>query len=397
MARSLRRSGPARLNHTVLVLLVFVIALGGCVTSEGSTSAGASRGAPPPLHATLGLLAPLTGDAAELGASQHEFARLAVAHFNARMGTEVALAVADTQHSPAHAARAAEQLAADDTVLAVVGLGGSAETLAALPMLAASDLALVASAATADELTQRGYGTVFRVALPDELIIQSTAGLTANLLGARSAWLVDDGQEAGAQITVRAARELEAWGVAVTRASLPAEQAGDDALVARMAIDAHEVVVLTGKDGTRLGRFARALHEAGVDTTLIGAAPLLSPAFLAAAGDAAEGALAIAGAPDIHLNPGAATIIAEYRARRGDLITPAGPTAYLATQLVLEAIYRAHLTGRLEREQVTAELRATVQDYSILEQPIRFTPQGELVEPRVFVYQIADGQPIQVQ
>lgn len=104
MARSLRRAGPARVTHTALVLLAFVVSLGGCVPTENaSVGAGGSPGAPPPLRATLGLLAPLSGDAAELGASQREFARLAVAHFNARMGTEIALAVADTQHSPSHA------------------------------------------------------------------------------------------------------------------------------------------------------------------------------------------------------------------------------------------------------------------------------------------------------
>ncbi len=60
--------------------------------------------------------------------------------------------------------------------------------------------------------------------------------------------------------------------------------------------------------------------------------------------------------------------------------------------MVAEAIQRVCKAGdKPSRENVLAEIRKTDQPTSILGQPIKFSPQGDLIGAKFFVFNVGSG------
>jgi ABC-type branched-subunit amino acid transport system substrate-binding protein len=105
-----------------------------------------------------------------------------------------------------------------------------------------------------------------------------------------------------------------------------------------------------------------------------------------------EGAYASSFAPDIHDLAADAALVKAYKAKYGDFATPFGPVVYAAADVVLRAVKSACLQGTPTRAKVLAAVRKTRIPNSILGGTLRFTPNGEPVNARFYVFKVVNGK-----
>lgn len=118
--------------------------------------------------ASFGVMAPLTGGAASIGQEQLNFAKLAVADFNAaNPAADYSLVESDTQLDAGQASTQATALIADEGIVGVVGPAGSQEVSAVGPTFTEASMAFVSPSATNPDLTNGDNPTFYRVVPTD--------------------------------------------------------------------------------------------------------------------------------------------------------------------------------------------------------------------------------------
>jgi branched-chain amino acid transport system substrate-binding protein len=98
---------------------VGVAACGGSDNNSTSTSGGGSTQANANCVASVGVMAPITGQVAQLGGEQLHFAQLAVEQDNAKNGTKISIVQGDTQLDPKQATTVGRQFTSNDKIVAV--------------------------------------------------------------------------------------------------------------------------------------------------------------------------------------------------------------------------------------------------------------------------------------
>ncbi|HWH06321.1 MAG TPA: ABC transporter substrate-binding protein, partial [Gaiellaceae bacterium] len=115
----------ATLLGLVLVLGLSLVAAG-CggdedETTGGETTAAATTedggGTAADCTGSIGVMAPITGDAASIGEEQLNFTKFAVSRFNEENGTSFELVEGDTQLDPAQASTVAQRFVSNDDIL----------------------------------------------------------------------------------------------------------------------------------------------------------------------------------------------------------------------------------------------------------------------------------------
>lgn len=116
----------------------------------------------------VGVVLPLSGPSAQFGINSRNGLELAVEDINAAGGIKalggarIRLIVADSTSTPTAAATAAQRLVAQNDVVAVIGAYVSSLTLAISEVMERRGIPFL-TVSYADQLTERGYKTVFRI------------------------------------------------------------------------------------------------------------------------------------------------------------------------------------------------------------------------------------------
>jgi branched-chain amino acid transport system substrate-binding protein len=247
---------------------------------------------------TVGVSAPITGPDARSGTEDRDTVIAAVARWKEANGPtikghEIEVVAEDDGCTEADiAAEAARRLAAQPTVVGVVGPNCSAGTPAALRIYADAGITSISGSATQSDLTtnQPPGGFFFRTAYRNDLV-GSFIGLFASFdLRARTAYLIDDSESYGQDLADRAQAIMERHGVTVTRVGIE-----------RGTVDFREVArQVTGDDPDVVGFMGfnpeaallyRQLRDAGFDGVFGAGDAAATPEFIEGAGDVSEGVL----------------------------------------------------------------------------------------------------------
>jgi|GEM_PF-153864 len=356
-------------------------------TSAAATTAPAASGGP----VRIGILGPFTGGAATIGQEQLNFAKLAVEDFNQANGTSYELVEGDTELDPAKAVTAAQRLASDESIYAIVGPAGSQEVIAVQPILGPANLGFISPSATRVDLTEQNFGNFFRVVPRDDVQGATDANYIADQLKATKVWVIDDQSAYATGLADEVEPVLTGKNIAVTRASITQKDTDFSALVTRIKGDAPEVIFIPWQLAPQAVTFAKQLAEQGVTATLFGADGLYDATnFIEGAAGATDGAFVSFFAPDVSAVEAAKPVVEAYTAKYGN-VGPFGAPTYVATMVALEAVYRAEQAGALSREAVLAELPKTNMETSILGIPITFDAKGDLQNASFFLFQVKDG------
>jgi branched-chain amino acid transport system substrate-binding protein len=166
-----------------LLLIVVSVILAACGPAATPTEAPEEPEEPAPAEPTeapeptsesivFGMVAPMTGDAADYGIQLETGVRLAVDEINAAGGIDgrlVELEVCDDKCDPYEASMCAQRMVNDENIFAVIGHVCSSCTLAGGPIYEEAGLTAMTVSSTNPEVTQKGWKHVFRTIAHDGL------------------------------------------------------------------------------------------------------------------------------------------------------------------------------------------------------------------------------------
>ena len=342
----------------------------------------------------IAIMGPFTGPAASIGVEQLNFARLAVALHNLAGGVPIQLIEEDTQLDPAIATTAAQKLAADPDILAIIGPSGSQEVQASAAILGDAGVVHVSPSATRPTLTAEGdqreaAKTFFRVVPNDSVQGPTDANLILNVLQATSAFIIDDQSSYSASLSDIVEEVVKDAGITVARESVTQDDTDFSALVTKIKAAKADVVFFPGQIASQGAQLWSQMREQGVQATLVGGDGFNSPDLVA--NGANEGSYVTNFAPDITSIAEAAEVAKAYKDQYGDF-GAFGPPTYVAAQVLIEAIARAAQSGNLTREGVLAEVAKTNIAKSILGSPVGFDANGDVQGAQFFVFKVEGGK-----
>lgn len=342
----------------------------------------------------IGFLGPLTGGAAWVGEEQVQWVQMAVDDFNAEHGWNVELVEGDTELDPEAGLLAAENILADEDVLGVVGPAGSQVTEATLEIFHDAQVVHVSAASTKPDLTQQGFNTFYRVVPHDDVQGPSAANFLANELGIENLYIVNDESSYATNIVASAeAAFIDAGGAVSGRATISQDDQDFSALVTRIGASDAEAIFFASQVASQGALLANQLVEQGVDIAFFGTDGMFSPTdFIEQANGATEGAYVSVFAPDVRGVADAADVVARYQEAHDDDFGSFGPPAYVAAQVILEAMLRAHEYDNLNRDGVLLEVAFTEMESTILGTPLRFDVIGDVEDADFYIFRVEDGE-----
>ncbi|MGD8624597.1 MAG: branched-chain amino acid ABC transporter substrate-binding protein [Anaerolineae bacterium] len=376
------------LKHGILLLVALAMLLAGC--------GGPSE--PDKGQVTVYVAAPLSGFQANGGQTVLGGARLAAEKINRAgglLGYKVNVVGLDDESDSDVALDIAAQIQdavnRGENVLGVIGHLNSGQTLAAMEVYQNLSLVVVTPTASEVSLTQKGYDNFFRVNANDTAQARVDAGFLVNNLGARRVAVIYNDDPYGQGLGQLIAGELQGLGaevvlslqVAVEQSTFPDE--------IPQILAANPDAVFYGGYEVEAPYLRLELVEAGLDVPFLASDGAFLAATIDEAGLAAEGMYVSAFGPQ----PEAAvdeTWIKEYQAveyRNPDTYSING---FSALEVLAEGAERA---GSLD----AAEVADAIRSLSAVDTPmgdLSFDADGDLQNQRIYIFQVQDGDWVQV-
>ena len=376
--------------RSLVILLVLALVLAAC---GGGGSSAPTRG-----DVVVYVAVPLSGFQANGGQTVLGGARLAAEEINRKGGLRgyrvVVRPLDDESSDDVAVARVGDiQSALDggETVLGVIGHLNSGQTQAAMELYKDMPLLVVTPTASEQSLTNRGYTNFFRVNANDAVQAAVDAQFLHDKLQAKRIAVIHNDTEYGKGLAASLAREFESRGgqVALTL-QVKEGQARYPDEVAAVKQAAPDAIFYAGYE-IETPYLRAELIEADVKVPMLAS----DGAFLAATIDesngAAEGMYVSAFAPSPRSVADAKWFEA-YQAveyRNPDTYSVNG---YVGMQAMAEGAAKA---DSFDRNKVADALRNDT--IPTLLSNLRFEPNGDLVEPKIWIYQVKDGEFQQVE
>ena len=288
-----------RVLQSVTVLGALLLVVAGCSRDSGGGDAAEET-----KTVKIGVVAPLTGNLSELGLGIKNSVDLAIRQANEKgtvSGYELVLAAEDDAADPATGANAANKLASDPQVAAVVGTLNSSVAQSVAPVLSRTNITQVSPANTNPTLTRgpkpddapkRVWPTYMRVATTDTFQGPFAADYALGEGGFKSAFVIHDKKTYGQGLAQTFSQRFEEKGGKIAGTETVNENDRDFGAVVTQVIGTDADVVYYGGEYPAAGPLAAQLKERGFNGPLMGGDGIYASDFFKGAGDKAEGTLA---------------------------------------------------------------------------------------------------------
>ncbi len=381
------------MNRQFWIIMLVLAAMGLAACGGGGAAGAPTRG-----DVVVYVAVPLSGFQANGGQTVLGGVRLAAEQINRSgglLGYRVVVRPLDDESDSDVAVAQIETiraaLAQGDQVIGVIGHLNSGQTLAGMEEYKDMPLLVITPTASEQSLTQQGYRNFFRVNANDAVQARVDAEFLVDKLQAKRIAVVHNDTEYGQGLAAALVQELTDRGAEVALQLQVAEgQSRYVDEVARITAAAPDAIFYAGYEIE--APYLRAeLVEAGMT------APMLASdgAFLAATIDesngTAEGMYVSAFAPSPRSVADAAWFEA-YQAveyRNPDTYSVNG---YVGLQVLAEGVRKA---DSLDAGRVADALRSNA--VTTLLQDLRFEQNGDLSAPKIWIYQVVNGEFQQVE
>ncbi|MFF2556349.1 bifunctional serine/threonine-protein kinase/ABC transporter substrate-binding protein [Nocardia sp. NPDC058058] len=319
---------------------------------------------------------PLSGKDAALGRNVIGGVRLAVNQFlrGGNNACPVTLREFDTAGDQETATRAAARIAADESIVAVIGPALSGEVIAAGSTLDEAGLPFLTPVATNPLLAQWRWSGFFRGLANDHAQGPAVGRYLAETAGFAHVCVVrDTGGGFGNEL---ADNVIEGLGTAKS-CEVEVDPDTDPAAAVAAIADAHPDAIYYSGYAKAAAKLLTGLRSAGVTATFILGDGGYDPLFRTDAGAAAAGALVAC-----PCGPPTDRFQTDYRAATGAAPAAHAVEAYDLTAIVLRGI----ASGRITR----ADLRTYLHDYhgDGMAHSYGWSATGELTDPSVWLYRL---------
>lgn len=162
----------------------------------------------------IAVLLTLSGPDAPYGIDALRGVEIAVAEKQKLLGHPIELVQVDDQCTPLGGYEGAEQIAADPSIVGVIGATCSGATAAAMPVLSQAGLTVISPSSTAPSLTTEGehQAGFFRTIYNDKAQGKAVADFVFSVLGMRTMSTIHDGQPYAMQLQAAACENFEKIG-----------------------------------------------------------------------------------------------------------------------------------------------------------------------------------------
>ena len=340
-------------------------------------------------------LSPLSGGQSDLGTQIKNGAQLAVNEYKAQfkaLGFDLSLTGYDDQADPATGTAAARKIAADTSILAVVGTLNSGVAIPSSAALAPSHVAMVSPANTANQVTDRGLKNMNRIVARDDAQGPAGANFIVDKLGAKSVYLLNDKTAYGEGLATEVKKALTAKSIKIAGDEGTEEKSDFSAIIAKIKLTKPDVIYFGGIYN-QIGVFAKQLREAGVTSPLVGGDGLDSAELLTIAGKGAENIYFTTVAAPADALPAAKTVAASYKKAFGKDIQGFGIFGYDAAKVTLQGVLaaiKANGNKLPTRTQVESAMRS-VNATGLLSGTVQFNSVGDRKAAKMYIMNIKGG------
>src|ERR671935_777564 len=347
-------------------------------SSSGSSRAAAPASADSALvkcgkTRTIGIAAPITGDAASLGLQQLRWAKFFVSRYNRTHKKKFRLVQGDTQlPNTAQALAVAHQFASNSKILGLVGPAGSQEVQDTVSVFKNGGMAVLSGSSTRVALTrgkpgkprETPVGYMFRTVPNDDQQGARVASYISGVLKARRIYIIDD-QEAYSQGLADQVQKLLSGrsGFRVSRDPVSQSVSDFSSLITRIPSNT-QIVYIPWQLAPKAQLFFNQLRAAGKRATVFGSDGLFAPGTFTGVGSYVSAfPIDFSSAP-----------LKAYQRAHGGKAEAFGLPSYTAALVNATAIDKACKDGKASRAEVRKFIKRTklVKAKTLLGFPVRF-------------------------
>lgn len=382
-------------------IVVASLALAGCGSRDGGNSS--SSGGSSDKVATIGVIAPLSGDLSPLGLGIQHSVELAVKEANDKKtipGWTLKVNAVDDEAKPDVGKNAATKLVADDTLVGVVGDLNSSVSLQTQPVFAQANVVQISPANTNPALTksdsgQRLFKTYFRTCTTDAI----QGPFAARYLlgeGIKKVATVNDKKAYGAGLVKAFEEEFKKGGGTITTSqTINADDTSKDYTSVVTAVKATSPeAVYYGGEYPQAGPLSQQMKTAGLKVALMGGDGIYDPKYIELAGAGSAGDLATSvGAPTDSTDTGK-TFLSNYeKAGYKDPAGAYGGYSYDAANAIIEALKKslASASDAKSARQATVDAVGNV-SFDGVTGKVAFDEFGDSTSKILTVYKVDGGK-----
>ncbi|MFG1606354.1 branched-chain amino acid ABC transporter substrate-binding protein [Actinoplanes sp. NPDC049265] len=361
-------------------LAAAMLAAAGCQDSGGGggeTSAADCGG-------KIAIFGAFTGPDSGLVIPSLNGAKLAVKQFNtANPNCKITMQEFDTQGAPEQATPIANQVAQDQSFVAVIGGHFSGESKATMPIYEAAGLVMVSPSATATELTAAGNKSFHRVVGNDGTQSAAAVQYIKTVSKGQKVFLIDDGSTYGVGIIDGVKKGLGPLAVASDKAQK--DQTNFDATISKIKAAQADTIAWGGYTN-EAAPFLKQARAAGITAKFIGFDGLYDPNFPKGAGDAANDAIVTC--PCLPADKAGGTFAKDFQTEYGQAPGSYGAEGFDGATVLLD--------GFKAGKKTRADLLAWVDSYDKqgVSKYIKFDQNGDVDKSKVAIwsYKITGGK-----
>ncbi|MPY65686.1 branched-chain amino acid ABC transporter substrate-binding protein [Deinococcus sp. SDU3-2] len=344
----------------------------------------------------IATLSPLSGGQSDLGTQIRNGAQLAVNEYKAqfqKLGMNLQLVAYDDQADPATGTAQARKIAADRSILAVVGTLNSGVAIPSSQALVSSRVAMVSPANTANNVTDRALSNMNRIVARDDAQGPAGANFLTDNLKAKRVYLLNDKTAYGEGLTKEVEKALKAKSVQVVGNEGTEEKSDFSSIIAKIRLQRPDAIYFGGIYN-QIGVFIKQLREAGITTPVMGGDGMDSSELATIAGRGATNIYFTTVAAPIDALPAAKTFAANFQKTFKDQAQGFAAFGYDAAKVVLQGILAAHKANGNKvpsRTQVESAIRKGTFT-GLLSGNVSFNSVGDRRSATLYVMNVQGGK-----
>jgi len=369
-----------------------------CTDSIGCVTVGPTE----PIHVAYAMV--ISGADETLGIDSRTGVEVAVDLKGQLLGHDIQLTGEDEGCSAEGGQAAGTKLAADPSIVAVIGTSCSSAARVAIPLLSQAGFVIISASNTAPDLTREGdpnqHPGYLRTAHNDEVQGAAAAKFAFEKMGVKKAATIHDGSLYAESLQAVFAKTFKEMGGEITTQEAVDPNGTDfKSVLTSIAAGAPEFIYMPifVKAGSLI--INQAKQVPGLESvSLMGADGMFSPDVVEGAGDAVEGAFV--SSPDLAAFSAdyQTTFLPKYKELAGvdDPVSIFHAHAFDAANMVFAAIEKVAIqdedgTLHIPRQALRDAMYAT-KDFKGLTGNLTCTPTGDCADPKIAVYEYHAGQ-----
>ncbi len=303
-------------------------------------------------------------------------------------------------HDPAQGSKNADTFIADPDVIVMLGPFFSSVASAMMPKMNVAGLCNISPSNTNETLTKPQYGrtdiyrptgkvTYFRVSSTDDLQGPATADYVFDTLGLRKAYILDDSDAYGKELSDGFGAEFRRKGGTVLgHEGVPVGTTDYSSILGGIAAQGPDFLYYGGVSANNIPLARKQMRAVGLNIPLVGGDGIVDNEYLRVAGADAEGSYGSWSSVHVQALPEAAQFVTDYKAAFGNEPGDYSGPGYEAANIAIDAIKRG---GAKDRAAVCQALRDT-RNYKGILGDTSFDENGDTTNQIFSFYAVRNGR-----